>query len=247
MPSEKRVRSYFIGVFITTFFFGINSFYFLANVLREMSVVERLAPSFNVLESIDPIIESFQYLVVWSIEKLTLFVGIESLLIALATYELAMLIFFITKRKILQRHLHEYFFIHTEEDIQLILDTEKAYDKLSSLIWVRTVFGESEMIGDLYDLDGEHWIIDRHSKIRHNDKEKLDIALRVNELNNQDIWEGISEEDYAVANECESFDIEISNNEHSLMIHGETKEIIHQSTDFPKNLMEMILMRIDER
>ena len=70
--------------------------------------------------------------------------------------------------------------------------------------------------------------------------------MRVEELNNQDIWEGISEEDYAVANECESFDIEISSNEHSLMIHGETKEIIQQSTNFPEDVLEMIQMRIDK-
>jgi len=246
MSSEKRVQSYFIGVFVTTFFFGVNSFYFLANVLREMSIIDRFAPSINLLDSIEPIIESFRYLVVWSVEKLTSFIGIDSLLIALATYELAMLIFFITKRQILQRHLREYFFIHTEEDIQLILDTEKAYDGLSSVFWERTVFGEAELTGDLYDLDGEHWAINTHSKIRHNDNKKLDIALRVEELNNQDIWEGISEEDYAVANECESFDIEISSNEHSLMIHGETKEIIQQSTNFPEDVLEMIQMRIDK-
>ena len=246
MSSEKRVQSYFIGVFVTTFFFGVNSFYFLANVLREMSIIDRFAPSINLLDSIEPIIESFRYLVVWSVEKLTSFIGIDSLLIALATYELAMLIFFITKRQILQRHLREYFFIHTEEDIQLILDTEKAYDGLSSVFWERTVFGEAELTGDLYDLDGEHWAINTHSKIRHNDNKKLDIALRVEELNNQDIWEGISEEDYAVANECESFDIEISSNEHSLMIHGETEEIIQQSTNFPEDVLEMIQMRIDK-
>ena len=153
MPSEKRVQGYFIGVFVTTFFFAINSFYFLANVLREMSIIDRLAPSINMLDSIEPILESFQYLVVWSVETLTSLIGIDSVLIALATYELAMLIFFITKRQILQRHLREYFFIHTEEDIQLILDTEKAYDGLSSVFWVRTVFGEAELTGDLYDLD----------------------------------------------------------------------------------------------
>ena len=124
MPSERRVRSYFIGVFITTFFFGVNSFYFLANVLREMSIIDRFAPSINLLDSIEPIIESFRYLVVWSVEKLTTFIGIDSLLIALATYELAMLIFFITKRQILQRHQHEYFFIHTEEEIQEILESD---------------------------------------------------------------------------------------------------------------------------
>lgn len=246
MPSEKKVQSYYIGVFITTSFFAINSFYFLANVLREISIIDRLAPSINMLDSIEPILESFQYLVVWSVETLTSLIGIDSVLIALATYELAMLIFFITKRQILQRHLREYFFIHTEEDIQLILDTEKAYDGLSSVFWGRTVFGEAELTGDLYDLDGEHWAINTHSKIRHNDKKKLDIALRVEELNNQDIWEGISEEDYAVANECESFDIEISNNEHSLMIHGETKEIIEQSANFPVDVLEMIQIRIDE-
>ncbi len=246
MPSQKRVQSYFIGVFVTTFFFGVNSFYFLANVLREMSIIDRFAPPINLLDSIEPIIESFRYLVVWSVEKLTTFIGIDSLLIALATYELAMLIFFITKRQILQRHLHEYFFIHTEEEIQGILDIEKAYDELTSVFWVRTVFGEAELTGELYDLDGEHWAIKTHSKIRHSDKKKLDIALRVEELNNQDIWEGISEEDYAIANECESFDIEISNNEHALMIHGETKEIIQQSTDFPRDVLEMIQMRIDE-
>ena len=195
---------------------------------------------------IEPIIESFRYLVVWSIEKLTILIGIDSMLIALATYELAMLIFFITKRQILQRHQHEYFFIHTEEEIQEILDIEKAYDELSSVFWVRTVFGEAELTGELYDLDGEHWAIKTHSKIRHNDKKKLDIALRVEELNNQDIWEGISEEDYATANECQSFDIAIFNNEHYLIIHGETKEIIQQSTDFPRDVLEMIQMRIGE-
>ncbi|MDA8568159.1 hypothetical protein N9L15_02570 [Euryarchaeota archaeon] len=268
MPSEKRVQSYYIGVFITTFFFAINSFYFLANVLREMSIIDRLAPSINMLESIEPILESFQYLVVWSVETLTSLIGIDSVLIALATYELAMLIFFITKRQILQKHLrefllpsiekrptkphlHEYLFGPQEAIDQEILETERAFDERSSVFWRRTVFGADnadirDLVGDLYDFDGEHWEINTHSKIRHNDKKKLDIALRVKELKNQDIWEGISEEDYAIANECQSFDIEISNNEHSLIIHGETKEIIQQSTNFPEDVLKMIQMKIDE-
>ena len=246
MPSEKRVQNYFIGVFVSSFFYGVNSFYFLANVIREMSIIDRFAPSINKINSVEPIIEAFRYLVVWSVEQLISLVGVNSLLIALAIYELTMLVFFFRKNNTFQKHLHEYFFIHTEEEIQGILDIEKAYDELTSVFWKRTVFGEAELTGELYDLDGEHWAIKTHSKIRHNDNKKLDIALCVEELNNQGIWEGISEEDYAIANECESFDIEISNNKHSLMIHGETKEIIQQSTNFPKDVLEMIQMRIDE-
>ncbi len=268
MPSEKSVRSHFIGVFVSTFFFGVNTFYFLANVLREMSAIDRLTPSINVLESIEPIIESFQYLVVWSVGKLTELLGIDSLMIALAIYELAMLIFFITKRQILQKHLREYFFFpeerqptkpHLHEYIfgppgsanQAILDSERVFDERKSIFWRRTVFGADnadvrDTVGSLYNLDGEHWEISWQRKRRHVDEEKLAIALDVDEQKRQGVFEGISEEDYAIANECQSFDIAIFNNEHYLIIHGETKKIIERSPQFPNDVQEMIQVKIQE-
>lgn len=250
-PSEKRVRSYFIGVFISAFFFGINSFYFLANVLREMSIIDRLGPTIDMLDAIEPIIESFQYLVVWSVGKLTALFGIDSLLIALASYELAMLIFFITKRQILQRHLWEYSFILEDEDLEEIEETEEAYNERSSVFWRRTVFGNDNadvrrVVGDLYHLDGEHWAIDWQQKVRHRDKEKLAIAQRIENLWSLDIFEGYSDSDYEIFSECMTFDIEIFNNHHSITIQGETKEIIEQSANFPVDVLEMIQIRIDE-
>ena len=249
--SEKRVRSYFIGVFISTFFFGINSFYFLANVLREMSIIDRLGPTIDMLDAIEPIIESFQYLVVWSVGKLTALFGIDSLLIALASYELAMLIFFITKRQILQRHLWEYSFILEDEDLEEIEEMEEAYNERSSVFWRRTVFGNDNadvrrVVGDLYHLDGEHWAIDWQQKVRHRDKEKLAIAQRIENLWSLDIFEGYSDSDYEIFSECRTFDIEIFNNHHSITIQGENKEITEQSANFPVDVLEMIQIRIDE-
>ena len=251
MPSEKKVQGYYIGVFITTFFFAINSFYFLANVLREMSIIDRLAPSINMLDSIEPILESFQYLVVWSVETLTSLIGIDSVLIALATYELAMLIFFITKRQILQRHQHEYFFIHDDDEIHEILKTENEYLSNSEMFWERTFFGSDnqgvrETFGGLYHLNGNHWIIEYQTKIRNDDPSKLEIHQKVDSALYDGTWDEITDEEYWISEECRSFDYEIFNNEHSITIHGETKDITQKSTNFPAEVLEIIQMRIDE-
>lgn len=252
MPSERRVRSYFIGVFVTTFFFGVNSFYFLANVLREMSIIDRFAPSINLLDSIEPIIESFRYLVVWSIEKLTILIGIDSMLIALATYELAMLIFFITKRQILQRHQHEYFFIHDDDEIQEILKTEKEYHSSSGMFWKRTLFGSDSqgvraMFGGLYHLNGNHWMVEHQTKIRNDDPKKLEIHQKVDDaLYDPVAWDEITDEEYRISEECMSFDFEIFNNEHSITINGETGFITQKSINFPEDVLEVIQTRIDE-
>ena len=203
------------------------------------------------LDSIEPIIESFQYLVVWSVGKLTALFGIDSLLIALASYELAMLIFFITKRQILQRHLGEYSFMMEDEDLEVIEELEEAYNERSSVFWRHTVFGNDNsdvrrVVGDLYHLDGEHWAIDWQPKMRHRDKEKLAIAQRMENLWSLDIFEGYSDSDYEIFLECETFDIEIFNNHHSITIQGENKEITEQSANFPVDVLEMIQIRIDE-
>ena len=252
--SDNVVRRYFIGVFITTFFFGLNTFYFLGNVLSQMSIIDRLTPSINILDTIEPIIESFQYLVVLSIEMLTSFVGIDSLLISLATYELVMLMYFIKKRAILQSHILE----STEAKGDRLKEVEEVVKRMEeknteqiSMFWKRTVFRSDiqevkNIFGDLYHLDGNHWSIDFHYRLRHIDKEKLTLALDINERIENKRWGGITESDLDILRECGSWDIEIFNNEHSITIHGESKEILEMTSEFPSPVLEIIKLKIQE-
>jgi hypothetical protein len=252
--SDNRVRSYFIGVFIATFFFGLNTFYFVANVLSQMSIIDRLAPSISMVDAIEPIIESFQYLVVWSIGIITTLFGIESLLIALATYELVMLIFFIKKWAILQRHTMEATEAAKPDEMKKVEEhlnwMKDQNTEQISMFWKRTVFGlhmvkeVKSTFGELYHLDGNHWSIDIHSRLRHIDKEKLTLALDINERIENKRWGGITESDLDILRECGSWDIEIFNNEHSITIHGESKEIIEMTSGFPSPVLKIIKLKI---
>ncbi len=253
---EQRVKKHFTGVFITTIFFGINSFYFLGNVLSQMSMIDKIAPSVGYLNTIQPLIESFQYLVLWSIKRLTLLFGFKSLLIAFSTYEFVMLIFFIRKRQILQRHQHELFYYHTDAEIQEFYQIENAYGESASEFWKRTVFGPNSIqlhtdvrgiLGELYNLDGKHWAIEYRQIIRNDDFNKMAIHKKV-ELAQRDssLWDKITDEEYWIYEECRSFDLIIFNNIHSLTVHGENKKVIDQSPEFPKDVLEMIQLRIQE-
>ena len=119
-----------------------------------------------------------------------------------------------------------------------------------SMFWKRTVFGlhmvkeVKSTFGELYHLDGNHWSIDIHSRLRHIDKEKLTLALDINEQIENKRWGGITESDLDILRECGSWDIEIFNNEHSITIHGESKEIIEMTSGFPSPVLKIIKLKI---
>jgi hypothetical protein len=260
--------------FVATFFFGINVLYFMGNVLHQLSIIDNIVPSVGLLDRIEPIIQLFKAPVIFAISGIISVFDVGSIFIAMAVYELLMLIIFIIKKRLLQKHPSE------ELDLMSVLlfenqarkntDVQEVWfqEHAAAIFWKKTVFGRQDkvvrnLLGDLDYLDGNHWYIDYRRAFRHNDPEKLSFALNPPDafsIDREDFagnwWKKreITEEEKEemlrfdrwmdIRAECTTYDVKIFNTEHKLIIHADSRKISEKSSNFPRDVLATIKKRM---
>ena len=205
------------GVFFwATLFFGINVLYFMGNVLDQLSIIDSILPPVGLFDMIEPIIQLFKAPVLLTISAIISVFGVESIFIAMAVYEFLMLIFFIIKKRLLQKHPSEVPYFTFDENGEGDYASDKARKNidvhevrfhenvaLSQAFWKQTIFGYTHdkvirnLIGDLDYLDGNHWYIDYRRAFRHNDPEKLSFGSNLPDffsINREDFAENWGKE-----------------------------------------------------
>ena len=175
--------------FLATLFFGINVLYFMGNALHQLSIIDSILPPVGLLDIIEPIIQLFKAPVLLTISAIISVFGVESIFIAMAVYEFLMLIFFIIKKRLLQKHSSEELYFTFDENGEGDYASDKARRNIdvhevrfhenlaaTAIFWKKTIFGKQDkvirdLIGDLDYLDGNHWYIGYQRAFRHNDPE----------------------------------------------------------------------------
>jgi len=254
---EKRININYGVFFLATLFFGINVLYFMGNVLHQLSIIDSILPPVGLFDMIEPIIQLFKAPVLLTISAIISVFGVESIFIAMAGYELLMLIFFIIKNRLLHEHPSEELlpnpfsksrtYARANYEYKRMDDDDKIVwfqDHAEAIFWKKDVFGGQNkvvqnLLGDLDYLDGNHWNIDYFLAYRHNDPEKLSMAL-----NPPDTFEKWSMEMEEIMEECRTYDVYIYNTEHMLTIHADSRKISEKSSNFPREVLATIKKRM---